>query len=109
MKRVNEIDIEVGIRLKARRIMLGLSRSNLSKKIGVTHQQIQKYESGTNRISAGNLWYIAKALNVPVDFFYKEELPQGSGKVLSLFKAYHLCNDKSKYAIEQQAKILADV
>ena len=64
------IDKIIGRKIHELRISMGLSRQQLSGKIGVTHQQLQKYEKGTNRISAGRLAAIAKALNKPVSFFF---------------------------------------
>jgi len=75
------IDIIIGERIHELRISMGLSRQQLANKIDVTHQQLQKYEKGTNRISAGRLAAIAKALKKPVAFFFdsieeeQEELP----------------------------------
>lgn len=75
MARKNEftekIDTYIGMKIHELRISMGLSRQQLAEKIGVTHQQLQKYEKGTNRISAGRLAAIAKALNKPVAFFFE--------------------------------------
>jgi len=75
MARKNEftekIDTYIGMKIHELRISMGLSRQQLADKIGVTHQQLQKYEKGTNRISAGRLAAIAKALNKPVSFFFE--------------------------------------
>ena len=65
----NPIDIYVGGRLKARRLMLGLSQEELGNAIGLTFQQVQKYERGTNRISVSRLVDICKALRVPFGYF----------------------------------------
>lgn len=64
------IDIHVGKRLKARRVGLRISQSDLGKALDVTFQQIQKYENGANRIGASNLYKLAKALNVDVSYFF---------------------------------------
>lgn len=66
------IDIHVAKRIKTRRIMLGLSQDTLSKELGVSIQQIQKYENGINRISASKLYALAKFLMVPIEFFFDE-------------------------------------
>lgn len=64
------IDRHVGTRIRGRRIGLRISQTKLGQSIGVTFQQIQKYESGTNRVGASNLFKIAKALGVEVAFFF---------------------------------------
>lgn len=64
------IDQYVGSRIRARRVGLEMSQTKLGQTIDVTFQQIQKYENGTNRVSASNLYKIAKALGVEVSFFY---------------------------------------
>ena len=68
----NPIDIHVGKRLRLRRLLLGLSQVRLGQMIGLTSQQIQKYENGTNRISASRLWDIAVLLEVPISFFFAD-------------------------------------
>lgn len=65
------IDRYVGARIRGRRLGLSISQTKLGQAIGVTFQQIQKYESGTNRVGASNLYRIAKALGVDVSFFYE--------------------------------------
>lgn len=65
-----KVDKIIGIKIHELRISMGLSRQQLAAKIGVTHQQLQKYEKGTNRISAGRLMAIAKALGKTVAFFF---------------------------------------
>ncbi len=68
----NEIDIHVGQRLRLARILRGLSQDELGKKVGVTFQQIQKYERGANRVSAGRLVALAKALELEILFFFQD-------------------------------------
>ena len=63
------VDLHVGKRLRARRRLLGLTQETLAKAVDIRFQQIQKYESGANRISASRLWALAKALEVPVSYF----------------------------------------
>jgi transcriptional regulator with XRE-family HTH domain len=65
------IDRHVGTRIRGRRVGLRISQTKLGQSIGVTFQQIQKYESGTNRVGASNLFKIAKALGVEVAFFFE--------------------------------------
>src|SRR5512147_2930210 len=65
------IDQHVGTRIRGRRVGLRISQTKLGQAIGVTFQQIQQYESGTNRVGASNLFKIAKALGVDVSFFFE--------------------------------------
>lgn len=64
------IDVQVGARLRQRRALLGMSQSAIGKAVGLTFQQIQKYEHGANRLSASKLYEFAKVLDVPVSFFF---------------------------------------
>jgi len=66
------IDVHVGKRLKARRVGLRISQSDIGKTLCVTFQQIQKYENGANRIGASNLYKLAQALNVDVSYFFQD-------------------------------------
>jgi transcriptional regulator with XRE-family HTH domain len=66
------VDVHVGNRARLRRMVLGLSQVELAEKIGVSFQQIQKYERGMNRISASTLYRYADTLSVPVSFFFEE-------------------------------------
>lgn len=66
------IDKHVGSRLRLRRTILGMSQSKLGKALGLTFQQIQKYERGANRIGASRLYHIARLLDVPIDFFFDD-------------------------------------
>lgn len=74
-KRPNPTDVYVGSRVRMRRKMLGFSQEKLGERLGITFQQIQKYEKGTNRIGASRLQDLARVLNVPVAFFF----PDGHG------------------------------
>ena len=71
-KSPNPIDIHVGSRVKMRRMLLGLSQEKLGDALGVTFQQVQKYEKGTNRIGAGRLQDIARVLDTPPSFFFED-------------------------------------
>lgn len=64
------VDKHVGKQLRSRRSLMGLSQEKLAEAVGVTFQQVQKYERGTNRISASRLYTFSKILNVSIDFFY---------------------------------------
>ena len=83
----NEIDIHVGQRLRLARILRGLSQDELGKEVGVTFQQIQKYERGTNRVSAGRLVALAKALELEILFFFQDldDAQAGDQKALPLY------------------------
>jgi transcriptional regulator with XRE-family HTH domain len=70
-KTPNPVDLHVGRRARMRRLMLGMSQTTLGEKIGITFQQIQKYEKGTNRISASRLQQLSRILQVPVPFFFE--------------------------------------
>ncbi len=69
--RANSIDENVGIQLRQRRALLGLSQEKLAEQVGITFQQIQKYENGANRISASRLFEFSKVLDIPVSFFFE--------------------------------------
>ena len=73
----NPIDIHVGARMRMRRRVLNLTQEKLADSLGVTFQQIQKYERGTNRVSASKLYEAARVLWVPISYFY-EGLPEPS-------------------------------
>lgn len=75
-KKPNPIDVHVGSRIRLRRNMLGMSQEKLGESLGITFQQIQKYEKGTNRVGASRLQAIASILSVPVSFFF-EDAPGG--------------------------------
>ena len=66
------LDVHIGMRVRQRRQLLGLTQQDVAEKIKVRYQQIQKYERGVNRISASTLHDIAEVLNIPVSFFYEE-------------------------------------
>jgi transcriptional regulator with XRE-family HTH domain len=71
-KSPNPIDVHVGSRVRLRRMMLGMSQECLGEHLGITFQQIQKYEKGTNRIGASRMQAIARVLSVPVAFFFED-------------------------------------
>ncbi|MBR2299178.1 MAG: helix-turn-helix transcriptional regulator [Alphaproteobacteria bacterium] len=68
----NPVDVHVGNRIKWRRKVLNLSQQQMAEKLGLTFQQIQKYEKGLNRVGASRLWDIAQVLNVSMDFFFAD-------------------------------------
>jgi transcriptional regulator with XRE-family HTH domain len=77
-RRPNPIDVHVGSRVRFRRMLLGMSQEKLGEKLGLTFQQVQKYEKGINRIGASRLFDLAQVLGVSVQFFY-EEAPSQEG------------------------------
>ena len=67
----NPIDLHVGAQLKKARLKRGLSQEKLAEEMGITFQQVQKYERGSNRIGASRLWDLAQVLQVPISYFYE--------------------------------------
>lgn len=110
------VDVHVGKRVRHRRWMVGMTQQQLAEKVGIKFQQIQKYETGMNRISASRLWDISEALDVPVGFFF-EGLGDGAEMVRSDHAPPDILADKealelvrSYYAIpENQRKRLFDL
>ena len=126
----HRIDIHVGARVRQRRILLGMTQTTLGKAVGLTFQQVQKYESGGNRISSSRLFEFSKILNVPVSHFFEEVAPEfatGRRKVarlkrngsdeagidsrretLELVRAYYkIANDGIRREIRGMVKALA--
>jgi len=114
-RRAGAEDVEIGRKIRALRLERGLSQSGLAEGIGLTFQQVQKYEKGTNRVSAGRLQQISEQLNVPVTFFYsgtgargKKDGPPPSSSLaflqtkgaLRLMRAYtEITSRTTKYAL----------
>jgi len=71
-RKPNPVDVHVGSRLRLRRMILGMSQERLGEQMGLTFQQIQKYEKGANRVGASRLFQLSCILEVPVQFFYDE-------------------------------------
>jgi transcriptional regulator with XRE-family HTH domain len=93
-------DAHVGQRVRMRRLMLGMSQSNVADALGVTFQQLQKYEKGVNRISARRLQHIARIFQVPVTFFLKERrtsLARSLRKPMLLF-SWRPCSEAQQKA-----------
>ena len=109
------IDVHVGKRLRKRRVALGISQTELSKHLGITFQQVQKYEKGVNRISAGRLFEMAQVLGITITYFYEgvddlldapvglmvheddhpPSLPVLDGEAMELVTAFQKIDDKS--------------
>jgi transcriptional regulator with XRE-family HTH domain len=94
----NPVDLHIGQRVRHRRWLTGMTQQQLADAVGIRFQQIQKYESGANRISAARLWSIARAMGVPVSFFYGGmdnvraegvEDPMDAKETLELVRAYY--------------------
>lgn len=113
------VDVHVGSRVRLRRTLLGMSQEKLAAAIGLTFQQVQKYERGANRIGASRLFDLAQVLNVPISFFY-DDMPaelmlQGaetalppelhSSESVELVRAYYQIDDeKLRKAVLQLAQ-----
>lgn len=77
-KKPDPVDVHVGARLRMRRVFLGMSQERLADRLGLTFQQIQKYEKGANRIGASRLYAISRVLDTPVQYFF-DDLPADAG------------------------------
>jgi len=93
-KTPNPIDVHVGSRIRLRRAMVGMSQEKLGESLGITFQQVQKYEKGTNRVGASRLQNIAAVLNVPVSFFF-EDAPTGNAEA-----ATGMAESSSSYVVD---------
>jgi len=82
-RRPNPVDTHVGTRVRLRRMLLGMSQEKLGEHLGLTFQQVQKYEKGVNRIGASRLFDLAHVLGVPVQFFY-DDLPAAGSEANSV-------------------------
>jgi transcriptional regulator with XRE-family HTH domain len=76
----NPTDVHVGSRVRLRRTLLGMSQEKLGEAIGLTFQQVQKYERGANRVGASRLFDLSRVLDVPVAYFFEEMAPSGEGR-----------------------------
>lgn len=104
----NKIDVHVGERIEIRRKLLKMTQKDLSHKIGVTFQQLQKYEQGFNRVSASRLWLISQALGTDINFFF-EGLPSetfGGDDVMQQQKTLELIMAYSKIKNAKVADIV---
>ena len=113
-RKVHDIDIHVGARVRMRRVLLSMSQEKLAEHLGVTFQQVQKYENGSNRIGASRLHCIAEALLVPVGFFF-EGLDGSdratsnplSDKTVRIATKIETLSDLNKEAILQMVNVLS--
>ncbi len=115
------VDVHVGKRIRHRRWMVGMTQQQLAEKVGIKFQQIQKYETGMNRVSASRLWDISEALSVPIDFFF-EGLEAGSKsaettlpgdiladkEALELVRSYYAIPENQRRRLFELARVLSD-
>ena len=109
------IDDHVGGRIRERRIMLGLTQQQLAEMIGVSYQQAHKYERAVNRVSAGRLFEIARALNAPITYFYEGIGEEGPPQItlhqrmqLDIARNFaEIRNERHQEAVSQLARALA--
>jgi transcriptional regulator with XRE-family HTH domain len=117
------VDVHVGKRIRHRRWMNGTTQQQLAEAVGIKFQQIQKYETGMNRVSASRLWDIANVLNVNVSFFFEglEEQKQSGGKAsdlpgdiltdkeaLELLRSYYAIPENQRRRLFDLARVLSE-
>ncbi len=118
------VDIHVGKRVRHRRWLVGMTQQQLAQSVGIKFQQIQKYETGANRVSASRLWDIADALDVDVSFFF-EGIEHTSGEretsgsvpadllgdkeALDLVRSYYAIPENQRRRLFDLARVLSDV
>lgn len=119
------VDVHVGKRIRHRRWLVGITQQQLAEHVGIKFQQIQKYETGANRVSASRLWDIADALEVPVSFFF-EGLDEGEAaahapdsgvpadllgdkEALDLVRSYYAIPENQRRRLFELARVLSDV
>ena len=109
--RATEADVEIGRKLKNLRTLKGITQDTLATQLDVTFQQLQKYERGTNRISAVNLHKLSKALDVPMTAFFEEEKTikdlEFDNQTKRLFKFWSSASKKEKDNILKMIKFLS--
>ena len=109
-------DVYVGKRIRQRRLVTGMTQSELAQAVGVKFQQVQKYETGSNRVSASRLWEIAKALDVTISYFF-EGIDGGtaeteitdlmnSKETLDLLRAYYAIPARQRKHLRELARAL---
>ncbi|WP_238364215.1 helix-turn-helix domain-containing protein [Mesobacterium pallidum] len=118
------VDVHVGKRIRHRRWLVGMTQQQLAEQVGIKFQQIQKYETGANRVSASRLWDIAYALEVPVSFFFEnletaqdehpvnESVPadiMGDKEALDLVRSYYAIPENQRRRLFELARVLSDV
>jgi len=116
------VDVHVGKRVRHRRWMVGMTQQQLAERVGIKFQQIQKYETGMNRVSASRLWDIADALDVSVSFFFdgldrkspgelkQEGIPIDiltDKEALELVRSYYLIPENQRRRLFELARVLS--
>ena len=115
----NPIDVHVGKRLRLRRTLLGMSQERLGELLGLTFQQVQKYERGANRIGSSRLFELGQILDVPVSFFFEglsgEQIGiSGQGDILTdkealvLVRAYYTIPETQRRRLFDLARVLSE-
>ncbi|GHD99525.1 Cro/Cl family transcriptional regulator [Defluviimonas sp. 20V17] len=114
------VDAHVGKRIRHRRWMVGMTQQQLADQVGIKFQQIQKYETGMNRVSASRLWDIAASLSVPISFFFEglDDQRESQGKVegdiladkeaLELVRSYYAIPEQQRRRLFDLARVLSD-
>ncbi|MEM6973315.1 MAG: helix-turn-helix transcriptional regulator [Pseudomonadota bacterium] len=112
------VDVHVGQRVRQRRWMTGMTQQQLAEKVGIKFQQIQKYETGANRISASRLWDVAAALEVPVSFFFegldntvneaRDDAMLTDKEALELVRAYYAIPETQRRRLFDLARVLGE-
>ncbi len=118
------VDVHVGKRIRHRRWLVGMTQQQLAESVGIKFQQIQKYETGANRVSASRLWDIAASMDVDVSFFFEgiEAQQTGAGVVsggasdllgdkeaLDLVRSYYAIPENQRRRLFDLARVLSDV
>lgn len=116
------VDVHVGKRIRHRRWLIGMTQQQLAEQVGIKFQQIQKYETGANRVSASRLWDIAEALDIPVSFFFEGisdsqlsdgvDAPSdlmGDKEALDLVRSYYSIPENQRRRLFELARVLSDV
>ncbi len=115
------VDAHVGKRIRYRRQLLGMTQQQLADKVGIKFQQIQKYETGMNRVSASRLWDVGDAMGVEVSFFFEgldEDQtgailslpdPMSSKEAIDLVRAYYGISEPKRRRLLELARVLADI
>ena len=118
------VDEHVGKRLRQRRWLVGMTQQQLAEHVGIKFQQIQKYETGANRVSASRLWDIASTLDVSINFFFdglqaekgvkiqSDALPSdlmGDKEALDLVRSYYAIPENQRRRLFDLARVLSDV
>ncbi len=118
------VDEHVGKRLRQRRWLVGMTQQQLAEHVGIKFQQIQKYETGANRVSASRLWDIASTLDVSINFFFdglqaekgvkiqSDAIPSdlmGDKEALDLVRSYYAIPENQRRRLFDLARVLSDV